>query len=188
MARSGALPAAVAACLLAACGGSGPDARYPPHEAGCPVKSYPSSPPVPVDELGVVTIECGSARGGCERAAFDAVCARGGDVAWGLADNALTSTTVVVHAAHTRRAMESARGAGCAVQVFTDAPPMPTENIGPVVALCSLDDTREACMRELEDQVCAMGGNVVWQIDGPTAIATSNGDKRRVQGRAAHTK
>jgi hypothetical protein len=175
-------------CTTAACGGSGPDPRYPPHEAGCPVKSYPAAPAVPVDELGVVEVECGSARGGCERAAFDRVCALGGDVAWGLADNALTSTKVVVHAAHTRRSMEAERNAGCDVKVFVDAPPMQTENIGEVVALCSLDDSREVCLRELEDQVCKVGGNVAWQIEGPAPIATSNGDRQRMRGRAAHTK
>jgi hypothetical protein len=179
---------AVAIGVAAGCGGSGPDPRYPPHEAGCPVKSYPGTPGVAVDELGVVEVECGSARGGCERAAFDRVCALGGDVAWGLADNALTSTKVVVHAAHTRRAMEAERKAGCNVQVFVDAPPMATENIGVVTALCSLDDSREDCLRELQDQVCKVGGNVAWQIEGPSPEATSNGDKQRMRARAAHTK
>ena len=142
---------------------------------------------MPVDELGTVTIECAGG-GGCERAAFDAVCARGGDVAWGLADNALTSKTVTVHAAHTRRALQGERAQGCAVQVFTDAPPIRTENVGPVMALCSPDDSQEVCMRELQDQVCKLGGDVLWQVDGPTPESTSNGMKQRMRGRAAHTK
>jgi hypothetical protein len=181
--------AVVALSSVVACGGSAPDVRYPAHEAGCPVKSFPSQPTVPVDDLGTVTVECGSrSGGGCERQALDAVCARGGDVAWGLADNALTSTKVVVHAAHTRRSLEGARAPGCAVQVFVDAPPKATDNIGEVAATCSPDDSKDVCLRELEDQVCRLGGDVLWQMDGPTLYATSNGNRQRMHGRAAHTK
>jgi hypothetical protein len=176
-----------ASFLVASCGGSAADPRYPAREAGCRVRSYPAEPPVAVDDLGTVAIECARG-GGCERQALDAVCARGGDVAWGLADNALTSTKIVVHAAHTRRATQGNRGRGCAVQVFTDAPPMQTENIGPVTALCSSDDARDVCLRELEDQVCEIGGDVLWQVEGPKPEATSEGMKQRMRGRAAHTK
>jgi hypothetical protein len=175
-------------CVTSSCGGGAPDARYPAHEAGCPVKSFPAAPAVPVDDLGLVTVDCGSRRGGCEREAFDVVCARGGDVAWGLADNELTSTKLVLHAAHTRRALESSREPGCPVRAFVDAPPMPTENIGLVVAHCAPEDSQEVCLRELEDRVCALGGDVVWQVEGPAPEATSNGNKQRMRGRAAHSK
>jgi hypothetical protein len=176
------------ACGAVSCASSAPDARYPAHEAGCPVKSFPGEPPLPVDELGLVTIECGSGRIGCERRALDVVCARGGDVAWGLADNALTATTLVVHAAHTRRAIDPMRRPGCVVHAFVEPPPFATENIGPVEARCAPDDAEGVCLRVLEDQVCALGGDVVWQIEGPTLEATSSGSKQRMRGRAAHSK
>jgi hypothetical protein len=183
--------ASVAPVVLAvlACGSAAPDPRYPAREAGCPVKSFPGAPPMPVDELGTVTVDCSHANlGGCERSALDVVCQRGGDVAWALADNSLTAPRLVVHAAHTRRALQGPAKRGCAVRVFRDAPPMATENVGAVTALCSPDDSNESCLRELEDQVCVLGGDVVWQVDGPTPEATSEGNKLRMRGRAAHTK
>jgi hypothetical protein len=174
---------------LVACGGSAPDARYPARATGCPVKSIPGAATMPVDDLGTVRVECRAGSATCERQLLDAVCARGGDVAWGLADNALTATVLVGHAAHTRKATQGPRERGCAVQVFTDSPPgAPPENIGPVIALCSEDDSREVCMRELEDQVCLQGGDLLWQVDGPTVIGTENGMRQRMRGRAAHSK
>jgi len=180
------VPAALALSALGTgCGGgAAPDARYPTREAGCPVKSYPAEPPAAVDDLGVVTIDCAAGGARCPRQLLDAVCARGGDVAWGLGDNALTSTHLVAHAAHTRRATQGPREAGCPVQVFPDAPTVRTENIGPVVALCDQDDTRDVCLRELEDQTCQLGGDVLWQVEGPAP----EGNKQRMSGRAAHTR
>jgi hypothetical protein len=61
---------------------------------------------------------------------------------------------------------------------------MHIENIGPVKALCDRDDSRETCLRELEDQVCLLGGDVLWQVDGPAPDA----DKQKMFGRAAHTR
>lgn len=177
-----------ALCAAVSCGNSATDARYPPHEAGCPVKTFPGKSPLVVDELGIVSVECSGSRASCERQALDVVCRRGGDVAWGLADNALTATSLVVHAAHTKRAVEAARDRGCTVQLFVAAPPIATENIGPVTALCSPDDSKEVCLRELEDQVCLLGGDVVWQVEGPMPEATSEGYRQRMRGRAAHAK
>jgi hypothetical protein len=77
---------------------------------------------------------------------------------------------------------------GCTVQVFQDAPPMRTENLGPVTAKCAEADSRDVCLRELEDQACLLGGDVLWQVDGPTPEATSSGTGQRMHGRAAHTK
>jgi hypothetical protein len=182
------LASAAVLCAIASCASPAHDPRYPAHEAGCPVKSFPDAPTMAVDELGVVTLDCTRAREGCERQAFDAVCAMGGDVAWGLADNSLTTTRLVVHAAHTRRARRGPGERGCTVQVFIDAPPMATENVGAVTALCSPDDSKDVCLRELEDQACILGGDVLWQIDGPAPEATSDGNKLRMRGRAAHTK
>jgi hypothetical protein len=177
-----------AGVALCACAGSAPDpARYPAREPGCAVKAYPGDPRIPVDELGVVHVDCDDpAR--CERKLLDEVCRRGGDVAWGTGGNALNAAKLDAHAAHSRRAAQGPRARGCEVQVFTDAPPMRTENVGPVTALCAETDTREACLRELQDQACLLGGDVLWQVDGPTPEATSNGTGQRMRGRAAHTK
>lgn len=137
---------------------------------------------MPVDDLGTVAVECSGPS--CERRLLDAVCDRGGDVAWGMADNPLNASRLVAHAAHSHRATQGQREAGCAVQVFDDAPPMKTENIGPVTAWCDENDSREVCLRVLEDQVCKMGGDVMWQVQGPQP----EGNKQRMYGRAAHTK
>jgi hypothetical protein len=151
------------------------------------VKSYPGSPDVPVDELGMVRVQCTSTEP-CERQLLDRVCARGGDVAWGTAEQAIRASTLTAHAAHTRRVTQGPRERGCAVQVFTDKPPGSTENIGPVSALCTTEDSRDVCLRELQDQVCLLGGDVLWQLDGPTPEDTQNGPRQRMRGRAAHTK
>jgi hypothetical protein len=166
--------------MLAACGGG--DARYPSREQNCPVRSFPGSPTIPVDELGAVTVDCAGAS--CERRLLDEVCKLGGDVAWGLGDNALNASRLVAHAAHSRRATQGALPKGCPVQLFEDKPPFKTENIGPVTAWCDQNDSREVCLRVLEDQVCDLGGDVLWQLEGPTP----KGDKQRMYGRAAHTK
>jgi hypothetical protein len=176
---------------LAACGGGQAHTvaqpRYPAREEGCPVRGYPAAPGIAVDELGPVRVECTAGRS-CERQLFDAVCARGGDVAWGMADNALNSATLLAHAAHSKRATQGPRERGCAVQVFIDKAPFETENIGPVTSFCADDDSRDTCLRVLEDQVCQLGGDVLWQVDGPTPEATSNGTGQRMHGRAAHTR
>jgi len=170
------------------CGTTAPDpARYPARSAGCAVRTYPGAPPVPVDELGPVTATCSGGED-CERRLLDEACKRGADVAWGMGENSLTASRLVAHAAHTARAVQGPRPRGCDVRVFADAPPMRTENIGPVTAFCAEGDSREACLRELEDQVCTLGGDVLWQLDGPTPESSSNGPGERLRGRAAHTK
>ena len=175
------------ACASLACGASGTDPRYPPREPGCPVKSYPGPSELPVDELGMVRVQCTSTEP-CERQLLDRVCARGGDVAWGTAEQAIRASTLTAHAAHTRRVTQGPRERGCAVIPFTDAPNVPTENIGSVTALCNDEDSRDVCMRELSDQVCLLGGDVVWAVEGPTHVDTQNGSRQRMRGRAAHTK
>ena len=105
-----------------------------------------------------------------------------------VADNAIGATTLVAHAAHTRRVTQGPRERGCAVQVFTDKPPGSTENIGPVSALCTTEDSRDVCLRELSDQVCLLGGDILWQVDGPAPEDTQNGPRQRMRGRAAHSK
>jgi hypothetical protein len=182
-------PAVVALTVtLAACGGSAVDARYPPREDGCPVRRFPGPPGIPVDELGSVQVEC--AAGGesaCERQLENSVCRRGGDVAWGMADNSLNATTLAAHAAHSRRALQGRREPGCPLQIYAGSLPVHAENVGPVTALCNEDDSVEVCTRELADQACLLGADVLWQVDGPTPESTPNGPKQRMHGRAAHT-
>jgi hypothetical protein len=182
MTQEGAL-GSIAALLLAACAGAAPDVRYPTRASGCPVKQFAGAPGYEVDDLGTVAVDCEAGRS-CDRQVLDAVCARGGDVAWGLGDNALNATHRVAHAAHTRRAGGTARESGCSVRVFDEAPRIPTENIGPVSAVCAEDDSKEACLRGLEDQVCRLGGDVLWQVEGPSP----KGNEQHMSGRAAHTK
>jgi hypothetical protein len=169
---------------IAACGGSAPDVRYPARDLGCAVKKFPGESTLPVDELGTVSVDCSAGGMSCERQLLDAVCRRGGDVAWGVADNVLTSAHPVAHAAHTKRATQGPRERGCGVQVFNEAAPAHIENIGPVTALCAQDDSKDQCLRELQDQACLVGGDVIWQVDGPTP----EGNKQRMHGRAAHAK
>jgi hypothetical protein len=77
---------------------------------------------------------------------------------------------------------------GCRVMVFDGAPTLRTANIGTVVAYCDEGDPRDVCVRELEDQVCLLGGDVLWELEGPSPQATSNGVRQRMRGRAAHAK
>jgi hypothetical protein len=145
---------------------------------------FPGESSIPVDDLGVVTLDCASGTKSCERQLLDAVCSMGGDVVWGVGDNSLGAAHLTAHAAHSRRVTQGARQRGCDVQIFSEAPSVSTENIGPVRAFCDPDDSQDACIRELEDQVCLLGGNVLWQVEGPVR----DGDKQRMNGRAAHTR
>jgi hypothetical protein len=172
-----------AVASIAACGHAGGDAaRYPERAPGCAVRRFPENPTIAVDDLGTVRVDCAPTGGSCERQLLDRVCAQGGDVAWGLSDNALSATSLTAHAAHSKRLAPAARERGCAVRVSDDAPPPRSENIGPVTAYCSADDSRDVCIRELEDQACLLGGDFVWQVEGPTPY----GDKQRMRGRAAY--
>jgi hypothetical protein len=71
------------------------------------------------------------------------------------------------------------------VQIFENAPPMATDNLGTVRARCGTDIGREDCLRELKDQACRLGGDVVWGVaDAPHVV----GDRNEWDGRAVHTK
>jgi hypothetical protein len=70
------------------------------------------------------------------------------------------------------------------VKLFHETPDVPTTNIGPVRARCDLDVSDADCLRTLEDQVCKLGGDVVWGVEDRPQVA---GDKNTWQGRAAHT-
>src|SRR5271166_485097 len=86
-------------CLLAAACACAP-ARYPARESGCPVRSFVGEPTLPVDELGPVTLDCAPGGKPCERQLLDAVCAVGGDVAWGTGESSIGATHLTARAAH----------------------------------------------------------------------------------------
>jgi hypothetical protein len=71
------------------------------------------------------------------------------------------------------------------VQVHPDVPPVPTDNIGPVTATCDLDVSEADCLRTLKDQACKLGADTLW---GVADDADKSGGKKRIFGRAAHTK
>jgi hypothetical protein len=75
---------------------------------------------------------------------------------------------------------------GCSVKVFPDAPGVPTDNLGPVRATCTADVSDADCLRTLEDQVCRLGGDVVWGV--PSTPTKTDSGSNRWSGRAAHTK
>jgi hypothetical protein len=76
------------------------------------------------------------------------------------------------------------RPEGCAVKLFHESPTGPTTNIGPVRASCAADVADSDCLRTLEDQVCKLGGDLVWGVaDKPRVF----GDRNLWEGRAAHT-
>jgi hypothetical protein len=61
---------------------------------------------------------------------------------------------------------------------------MRTDNLGPVMASCSPDVSDADCVRQLQDEACKLGGDVVWGVpDKPT----QDGGKNLWFGRAAHT-
>ena len=78
-----------------------------------------------------------------------------------------------------------ARPEGCDIKVFPEIPPMPTDNIGPVMATCGADISNDDCMRTLKDQACKLGGDVVWGVDNVPSMSLG---MKKLAGRAAHTK
>jgi hypothetical protein len=62
---------------------------------------------------------------------------------------------------------------------------MPTDNIGSVRAVCDDRLSEAECVRELKDQACKIGANVVW---GVPPSPTFEDRKQLLSGRAAHTK
>jgi len=80
-----------------------------------------------------------------------------------------------------------AREAGCEVTLLKgDALPPSSENIGTASAVCSLETTSDAdCLRELKDQACRLGGDIVWGVPEKPAVVDG---KNRYTGRVAHTR
>jgi len=77
------------------------------------------------------------------------------------------------------------RPEGCDVTVFQSTPTSPTENIGPVGAHCEDTISKDECLRTLKDQVCKLGGDVVWGVPGEPRHEDG---QWKLSGRAAHTK
>jgi len=73
---------------------------------------------------------------------------------------------------------------GCEVKVYPQTPETKVENIGPVSAHCGEDVAESDCLRTLKDQVCKLGGDVVWGVGDPE----HRDGKAHYYGRAAHTK
>jgi hypothetical protein len=96
------------ACL--GCGLFRPGGRYASRDKACLVTRLASAPKDPVDELGIVTVDCWTGNDdGCEQEVLDEACRRGGDVVWGLGEVAPNTTKVAVHVARTRRAATGAK-------------------------------------------------------------------------------
>ena len=83
------------------------------------------------------------------------------------------------------RSRYPAREPGCAVTLYHGAPQGRTVNIGPVNASCDQDVSDADCLRTLEDQVCKIGGDVVWGVDENPRVDLG---KKKWNGRAAHTR
>ncbi len=77
------------------------------------------------------------------------------------------------------------RAEGCDVKLFHDTPLVKTDNIGTVTARCAPDVSDADCMRQLLDETCKLGGDVVWGVDDKPSMVLG---KNVFHGRAAHTK
>lgn len=74
------------------------------------------------------------------------------------------------------------RPRNCPVEVLESSPTVPTQNIGTAVARCTADIDDAACMRQLQDEVCALGGDVVWGVSMPPKVVEGG---KQLSGRAA---
>lgn len=92
--------------------------------------------------------------------------------------------TAACHHAPNRPALPE-KPTGCAVELTYGSPTHDTQNLGMVSATCGEDVSETACLRELQDEVCKLGGDVVWGVsEKPERV----GDKNKFSGRAAVTK
>jgi hypothetical protein len=76
------------------------------------------------------------------------------------------------------------RPEGCAVDVYPEAPPVDVDSIGTVNERCENTMSDEDCLRGFKDQVCALGGDVVWGVDKPR----QDEGYKHLTGRAAKRK
>jgi hypothetical protein len=79
------------------------------------------------------------------------------------------------------------RPAGCDVQLFRGKiKSIPYDDIGRVDAICGNDIGLEECLKELKNQTCKLGGDLVYDV--PDEPEKPSPDKIRVTGRVAHTR
>ena len=79
------------------------------------------------------------------------------------------------------------RPKGCAVQVFHGkVAGIKYDDIGRVDAICGTDLGEAACIAELKDQTCKLGGDIVYDV--PDDPEKPSPDKVKFTGRAAHTR
>jgi hypothetical protein len=77
--------------------------------------------------------------------------------------------------------------AGCPVQLFRGKiKSMPYDDIGGVDAICGTDIGVEECLKELKNQTCKLGGDLVYDV--PDEPSKPSPDKVRFTGRVAHTR
>jgi hypothetical protein len=80
-----------------------------------------------------------------------------------------------------------ARPDGCDVKVFHGkVAGMQYDNIGHVDAICGSDLGDAACIAELKNQTCKLGGDIVYDV--PDDPEKPSPDKVKFTGRAAHTR
>lgn len=79
----------------------------------------------------------------------------------------------------------SPREPGCDVKVFEELPSMKLHNIGAVNARCDESISEADCMRQLKDEACKLGADVLWGV--PPKPEHING-KMHWSGRAAHSR
>jgi hypothetical protein len=81
------------------------------------------------------------------------------------------------------------RDAGCQMQVFIGKIPqgLPKyDDLGRVDAICGSDISQKDCLRELQDQACKLGGDLLYDV--PDQPARPSPDKVRYEARVAHTR
>jgi hypothetical protein len=77
------------------------------------------------------------------------------------------------------------QSAGCDVNTYPDAPKVIADNLGSVRAECDERTTDEECLRQLEDEVCKLGGDIAWGV--PAKPKEIGGGQKVLEARAAHT-
>ncbi len=111
----------VAIAVATACVGCAlfrPGGRYGARDKNCVVTMLPRAPTAPVDNLGIITVDCWAGNDEqCEQEVLDEACRRGGNVVWGLGSTEPSTTRIAVHVART--APEG--GAPAAVPVLVPA-------------------------------------------------------------------
>jgi hypothetical protein len=79
------------------------------------------------------------------------------------------------------------RAEGCDVKIFRGKVAGITyDDIGHVDAICGNDLGPEECLKELKNQTCKLGGDIVYDV--PDEPEKPSPDKVKFTGRAAHTR